>query len=70
MSLQAAVKGRASQVRDHVLQRDKDVIERQPGLNPERHDRPPLHGRQHIAAPFLQPHRQILDRLPTADCAT
>src|SRR3546814_4159418 len=28
--LQAAVKRRARQVRDHVLQRDEDVIERQP----------------------------------------
>src|SRR3546814_1631738 len=52
--LQAAVKRRARQVRDHVLQRDEDVIERQPGLHPERHDRGFFHRRSEEHTSELQ----------------
>jgi hypothetical protein len=53
-------------MRDRVLERDVDIVQRQPRLHPWRHDGGFLHGQENGAAAFLRSHRQIFDRLPMA----
>jgi hypothetical protein len=64
VALQTAVQRRARQVRDHVLECDIDIIQREARLHPQSHDGYFLHRRKHGAAALLRPHRQVFDRLP------
>jgi len=62
VTLQAAMQRRAREVRDDVLQRDEDVVQRQAGLNAQRDDGGLLEGREGRTPPLLRPHRLVLDR--------
>lgn len=63
MPLQAAMQGRAVQVRDRVLECDVDIVEWQPRSHPQRHDSGFFHERKDAAAPLLRSHWQVFDRL-------
>lgn len=53
-------------MRDQILQRDVDIVQRKPRLYAQSYNGSFFHGREDGAAAVPWPHRQVFDRLPLA----